>query len=290
MSAMLTLRAGDLSLVLAPTVGGSVARYDVVRDGRREPLMRPAPEAFADAVEGACFPLVPYSNRVRDGRFSFRGREVRIAPNMAPQRHPLHGVGWRAPWRVEENADTSATLAFSWPGGEWPWAFEARQRFTLNEQGLEIALSVRNTSAEPMPAGLGLHPFYPCPPGTVLDADVADVFTVDADLFPDGRRPAAGRYALVDRVISQAGLDNGYGGWGGEAVIRWPNGLGLRVSSPARWFQVYAPTDQPVLAAEPVTHANGALNAPEAEQAALGLRVLEPGETFTLTARFDPLR
>lgn len=285
----LGLRAGDLSLELDAAVGGSIARYDLHRGSAVEPLMRPAAEGYTDAVQGACFPLVPYSNRVRDGVFSFSAREVRLTPNMPPQRHPLHGFGWRGAWTVEAQTDTSATLAFVWPGGEWPWSFEARQTLTLDEAGLAIALTVENTSAEPMPAGLGLHPFFPCPPGTVLDADVGEVFTVDDALFPNGREPATGRYDLRERVISGAGLDNGYGGWNGVATIRWPSGLGLRITSPERWFQVYAPTDQPVLAAEPVTHANGALNAPPDEQAALGLRVLAPGETLTLNARFDPL-
>jgi aldose 1-epimerase len=288
-TALLHLRAGELSLTLAPEIGGSIARYDLLRAGQATPLMRPAPEGFTEAVQGACFPLVPYSNRIRDGVFTFGDREVRLRPNMPPQPHPLHGFGWRGPWRVVAQADASATLAFDWPGGEWPWAFSARQTVTLDDAGLAITLTVENGSDETMPAGLGLHPFYPCPPGTVLDTVVTEVFPVDAELYPTGREPAVSRYDLRNRMISGAGLDNGYGGWSGQAKIRWPNGLGLAIRSDERWFQVYAPTDQPVLAAEPVTHANGALNAPEAEQAALGLRFLAPGETFELTARFDPL-
>lgn len=283
------LRAGRLSLALAPEIGGAIARYDLEEAGERVPLMRPAPEGFTDVLEAACFPLVPYCNRVRDGRFTFRGLDVRLTPNMRPQRHPLHGVGWRGAWTVEAQSDASATLTFVWPGGDWPWPFRATQTFTLDDVGLAVSLSVQNTGAEPMPAGLGLHPYYPCPPGTVLDAAVEEAFTVDAELFPDGRTPATGRYDLNDRSISGAGLDNGYGGWGGEATIRRPDGRGLRLTAAERWFQVYAPADQPILAAEPVTHANGALNAPEAEQAALGLRMLAPGEAAALNARFDPL-
>ena len=49
----------------------------------------------------ASFPLVPYVNRIRGGRFTFRGREVRLAPNMAGDPSPLHGQGWLSPWQVE---------------------------------------------------------------------------------------------------------------------------------------------------------------------------------------------
>ena len=281
----LTLLHGAFELVLAPEVGGSVARY--AHEGR--PLFRPTPDGYADVLRAACFPLVPYSNRIRDGVFRFGGRDVRIERNNLPQRHPLHGHGWRGAWTVEHAREAEAVLAFAWPGGDWPWPFRAEQRFQLDGAGLEVALTVENRGDSPMPAGLGFHPYFPCPPGTVLDTQVDEVWTVDGDLFPDGRAPAAGRYALRERVIHHADLDNGYGGWSGDATIRWPDGQAVRITSPERFFQVYAPTTEDVLCAEPVSHANGALNAPEAEQAALGLRVLAPGERLTLNARFDPL-
>jgi len=39
--------------------------------------------------------------------------------------------------------------------------------------------------------------------------------------------------------------------------------------------------------AEPVSHANAALNEPEADWAELGLRVLEPGEEMALAMRLE---
>lgn len=285
MTERVRLQAGALELELTPAVGGSVARYAF--EGR--PLFRETPADYAEVLQSACFPLVPYSNRVFDGRFSFEGREILLPSNNPPQRHPLHGLGWRGAWTVIDASERRAALAFDWPGGAWPWPFKAEQGFALDEQGLAVALSVANLGDSPMPAGLGLHPYFPCPPGTVLDAPVTEVWTVNGDLFPNGREPAAGSYDLRDRVIHHADLDNGYGGWSGEATIRWPDGRGLRISSEQRFFQVYAPTSEDVLCAEPVSHANGALNAPTRDQEDLGLKVLPPGKRFTLTVRFDPI-
>ena len=89
-----------------------------------------------------------------------------------------------------------------------------------------------------------------------------------------------------------AGLDNGYGGWSGSAEMSWPDrDLQVRMSSPtARFFQVYAPEQGGVFVAEPVTHANAALNHPEAEWRSLGLRVLAPDEEMRLAVRFDVTR
>ena len=62
----------------------------------------------------------------------------------------------------------------------------------------------------------------------------------------------------------------------------------IRLSSPeARFFQLYSPPAGGIFVAEPVTHANAALNAPESEWPDLGMRVLEPGETMGLDVRIE---
>lgn len=282
----LRLAAGELRLELLPSLGGAVARFDL---GDRA-LFRPAPKGVTDVGDTGCWPLVPFVNRVRDGRFSFRGREVQLSPNLPPQKHPLHGQGWRGCWRVESASPTAAQLAFDHPPGEWPWAYTARQAFRLDASGLGITLDCTNEADTAMPCGLGLHPWFPCDAETVLDAPVAGVWTVDDELMPVEARPATGRYALQHRHIAGADLDNGYYGWSGRAEIAWPGFATLTMSAPVSRFQVYAPPSGEIFVAEPVTHANAALNAPEAEWSALGLRVLEPGETMSLTTRFDVVR
>ena len=55
----------------------------------------------------------------------------------------------------------------------------------------------------------------------------------------------------------------------------------------ARFFQLYSPASGGIFVAEPVTHANAALNAPEEQWDELGLRVLEPGEEMRLDMRLE---
>ena len=49
----------------------------------------------------ACFPLVPYANRIANGRFAFAGDEVQLRRNWDRDPHPLHGQGWRSAWTIE---------------------------------------------------------------------------------------------------------------------------------------------------------------------------------------------
>lgn len=274
---MITIAAAGYELVLAPGIGGAIASF--THEGR--PVLRgcAAPNSPLDC---GCFPLVPYCNRIRDGRFTFRGRTVEIAPNMAGDPSPLHGEGWLGPWLVESQARDRACLFFAHPPGEWPWAYEARQIFRVDAGGLDAEIECRNLSGEPMPCGLGFHPYYSCGAETRIETEVAQVWEVDDQVLPTGTAPATGRYALDGQPACARGLDNGYGGWGGE--MRLTDGdRTRRMSSPdAHFFQIYSPPQGGLLAAEPVSHANAALNEPEDRWPELGLRVLEPGETMRL--------
>src|SRR5258708_126164 len=150
-----------MRLVVAPEIGGSIARFDVLVNERPVPLFRPMPGTSRDVVQSACFPVVPYANRIRDGAFSFRGRTIALPPNMKGQRFPLHGDGWLGEWQVSNAIKHEIELVFQHKAGDWPWDYEARQTFTLAEESLTIALACTNRSPEEMPCWLAFHPSFP---------------------------------------------------------------------------------------------------------------------------------
>ncbi|HEX2802925.1 MAG TPA: aldose 1-epimerase [Sphingomicrobium sp.] len=284
---LLTLVTGSLELELSPSIGGAISNFTWTGGGCRAPILRKSHSPLENVLDAACFPLVPFSNRIRGGCFSFRGRQVRLAPNMAGDPSPLHGQGWTNAWRVEAATDSAAVLAFDHEPGEWPWRYEARQEFRLDGDSLRLRLACRNRSDEPMPSGLGFHPYFHCGPETRIQAGVEEVWTIDADVLPVERVKALGTYRIADDPVCGRGLDNGYGGWNGRALFTdpgWP--FEIELSSPAtRFFQIYSPREGRIFVAEPVTHANAALNEPEKNWHAVGLRLLDSGEEMTLEAR-----
>jgi aldose 1-epimerase len=140
-----------------------------------------------------------------------------------------------------------------------------------------------------MPCGLGQHPYFPCTSETRLDTKVDQVWTIDEKVLPVEKVPAAGRFDLNDRLVCGQGLDHGFGGWGGGARITDPAlPFEIEMRSPdADFFQLYSPAEGGLFVAEPVSHANAALNEPEGDWPGLGLRVLEPGEAMALTMRLE---
>lgn len=283
------LSGGGLELAVSPSVGGSISWLEWIEGDQRFSVLRKCNSCRENVLEASSFPLVPFVNRIRGGQFAFRGREVTLAPNMAGDPSPLHGQGWLAPWTVESSTASEALLSFEHRPGEWPWEYRAEQRFELDAGGLSLGLTCRNLSDEPMPCGLGQHPYFQCGGGTRIEAEVTHVWTIDEQVLPVEKVAATGRFDLRDCAVCGQGLDHGFGGWNGSARLsdpEWP--FDIELSSPdARFFQLYSPSSGGIFVAEPVSHANAALNAAEAQWEELGMRVLNPGEAMSLDMRLE---
>ena len=286
---LVRLSCGALHLELSPLIGGAISAIRWIGELGPKPILRECNSPLENVLDAACFPLVPYVNRIRGGNFTFRGRRIRLSPNMRGDPSPLHGQGWLSPWQVERSDGAAATLGYRHEADEWPWAYEARQELSLDQRGLSLRLTCRNLSQGPMPCGLGIHPYFPCGSATRLATQTTCAWTIDEHVLPLDRVPATGPYDLSDRLVCGQGLDNGWGGWGGLARMTdpdWP--YEIEMSSPqAKFFQLYSPRPGGIFVAEPVTHANAALNAPECEWLDLGMRVLEPDQSMTLDARLE---
>lgn len=270
----LRLEADGWAAELRPEIGGCLASLTL--DGLE--VLRTMPESSREPLESACFPLVPYCNRLRDARFAWQGREVRVPANFPPEPHNLHGIGWQQPWVVTREGGFKCSLAHSYDGnGGWPWAYDAEQRVRLGPQGCAITLDLTNRADTPMPCGLGLHPYLRRRPETQVAFNASAMLEVDAGLIPSGvTTPAsgwAGGHALPDRTIDHCLIE-----WDGVARATDELGTVTVRARGSRFVHLYAPADGSALCLEPVSHQPDALNsAPEQ------MIVLPPGCTASLT-------
>lgn len=289
------LSSPPFALELCPSLGGSMIRFRWQRTG--EPaldLLRPAGErALSDRdVEGTgCFPLTPFSNRLRDGRCLFRGREIRLPRNTAGP-HVEHGHGWQRPWQVSEAGPDHAILRLDHRPDAWPFAYEMRQRFRLGPDGLEIELVTRNTGDAAMPYGFGLHPYFPRTPQCRLRAAVTGLWETDAEVMPTEHvaLPAALDPRAGLRVDAHA-LDNVLTGWDGRAVIHWPERrarLVLEAEGPLRFLVLYTPPGEDFFCAEPVSNCTDAFNLANDGRSDTGMLVLEPGAAASARLALKP--
>jgi aldose 1-epimerase len=289
----ITLRAGDAGVGLAPAAGGAVTGYWSERGGTTWHWLRPTPAGAlreGDPYLASAFPLIPYSNRIREGRFTFRGRVVAQPLNRPPERHHIHGHGWQARWSPVDVGPTAAHLEYRHAPGDWPWAYHATQRFALASSSLRVDLALTNESDSAMPAGLGWHPYFPRTPRATITAPVRAIWRTDHEMMPTALEPAPpdlARGVTVDAIA----LDNCCVGWSRRTVIEWPERrarLVLTAELPLDCLVVFTPPGRPFFCVEPVSHVTDAFNLAAAGRPDSGARVLEPGQTLRATVVLTP--
>jgi aldose 1-epimerase len=290
---------------VVPTLGANVVGLRLAARGRPLELLMPAPVGPEPPRGGFGSPvLFPYPNRVRDARYAWAGHEYALP--AAPSGHAIHGLVLRAPFRVDgvTASDTAASLrcvlrAADVPAlaASYPFAFGLALTYTLGPAGFRTVAEVWNDGDEPLPFGLGFHPYFRQPlvetgrrEDCRLQLWASQIWELDADLLPTGQvRPVAGAldprcYPALgttgfDTVYACLALDDpGAGSWSSR-YLDPAAGVEVVVTADAAFREavLFALPSRPVLSIEPYTCVTDALNL-QARGVDAGLLALAPGE------------
>jgi aldose 1-epimerase len=287
----ISLESAAQRLVLIPHLGGSIAAWDWKTAEGSIPLFRPWNGTSPDRYTFACFPLVPWSNRITGGGFEQDGVFHPIRLTREDESYPIHGDGWLQPWQITAHGERHIELSLEshrFDGN--PYQYGSTQRFTLLPDGLAIELTVTHLGRQPLPYGLGLHPYFVRNAETRLLSRASGVWLSGDDPIPvehTSEFPPSWNYnapAPLDGPL----IDNCFSGWDGRAVIHYPDypdrGLTLMMTmedSPG-YTLMYRPPGLPYFCLEPITHPIDAFHMPGRP----GLKVLEGGESMSLKAAF----
>lgn len=240
--------------------------------------------------------LMPWPNRVEDGRWSLDGETVQLDLTEADKHNAIHGLLRNTGYRMLERTEASVTLGASvFPQHGYPFHLATTVRYELVDGGLDVTHAVENLSAEPAPVAVGTHPFFRIGdvPSEQLELTVhaSRYIEVDVRLNPIAEHPVDGTgFDLrVPRLVGELTLDTAFGGVdtvdGVSAVLRAPDGRELRLLQDRfhPWVQVFTTPIFPkngglgvAVAIEPMTAPPNAFNTGQ------DLRWVEPGETWTL--------
>jgi aldose 1-epimerase len=253
-----------------PKLGGRCSR---IRAGGRD-LLRTHDE---DQFFFGWYPLVPWSNRVPGGRMHWAGGVVQLPPNY-PDGSALHGHAYAAPWEDDGRVLRHAADGF-------PWDYTARQEWSIDGDTLTQRLSVANDSDTPMPAGLGIHPWFTADGGLTVEVPSRAAFHCEGGLAVGPPHPAPPVRGAVpwgtDHLFTDLAAH--------EVVLRWPDwGIEavLSFSDTAKHVHLAAFEKAGAVAVEPVTHAgDGHRRLAEGEPGAID--VLAPGETLAVEYRLE---
>ena len=173
-------------------VGGGVREYRV---GERD-VLEPYPLGqMCDGAHGA--PLIPWPNRLADGRYTFDGTGYQTALTEPDKHNAIHGfLRWR-PWQAVEHLDHRVTMVTTlFPMQGYPFTLDVRIDYRLGPEGLSVTTTATNIGDHPCPYGCGQHP-YLSPGGGLIDECVLRLeaetrILTDSDRqLPTGTQPVA---------------------------------------------------------------------------------------------------
>jgi aldose 1-epimerase len=287
---LIELRAAKYTAVVS-SVGAALARLTYVD----RPLVMDTTSAFRTGAvpmppySGAI--LVPWPNRIRDGRYNFAGITHQLAITEVERTCALHGLLVWNDWHVADRSDSSVRLTSTvWPQPGYPFTIDVTVEYDLRVDGLHVSISAVDRGRGAAPFGASIHPYLvPGVADGVLDEWTLTVpMTSVIDVEPERLLPRATLDVdgtvfdfRAPRLLSGVALDHAFGAATGDtATLTGPDGFGVQISWDERspWLQVCTidaapgPWRRSGLAVEPMTCP------PDAFNSGTDLWTLEPGE------------
>ena len=232
------------------------------------------PRPFSSGVT-----LAPWPNRIRDGRWSWEGKELQLEVSELDRQTALHGLVTDALWDVSHHTASSVTLSTDiQPSAGYPFALSLSVQYSLHDDGIECTLTAVNTGDHRAPCAVGFHPFlcvgdHPVRSLT-LHSPVSEVVIVDDRLLPIGldqanhspHNPAAG-VSLARAQFDTGFMLAGDGPWVTRLVAEDETSVELWQSENLGWIQFFLTDEFPgphgvqsALAVEPMSAPADAFN------------------------------
>ena len=135
--------------------------------------------------------LTPWVNRVRNGNYSFKGKNYQLPINEPALGNAIHGLLARKSFTLVKQSSSSVTLKHEYKGEEpnYPFPFQFQYTYTLSDSGaLEVTFKAKNTGKGPLPFACGWHPYFSFPDTTVADLEInfkpISRFLSDSQMIP----------------------------------------------------------------------------------------------------------
>ncbi len=280
-------------LQVQPRLGASPVALEAMADGRWQAVMRPTNPELLEGNDSAGFSsynLAPYSNRIKNNKFVFEGREYKLQPNWADGMLTIHGdIRNRAlDMTRKENALEFDYDSRTVSDSNYPFDYTFKTRYALEDDVFISYLEVQNVGTEPMPAGLGYHPYFmPSFLGSstvpLLHFQAKSVYLTDNTRIPDGASQAITPELDFSspKAATEFFIDNVYNDWDGVATFEWTgSGYGLRIEGDPIYthFVVFNGDPDGTVALEPVSHCTDGFNLMAQGVPNTGVKILAPGQ------------
>ena len=220
--------------------------------------------------------LFPFANRIKGGKYKFKGEDYQLDCNEPNADNAIHGLVFDKTFSldvIDERADR-AKVRLSYteknPPEGFPFKYEIEATYTLNETELILKINVLNIGETAFPFNLGWHPYF-----CIEDFDSSFLaFNSHKEVIFDNDMIATGiaeamvpnPYSLKDKKLDDCFvlLDKSVDFYNNQDKIT------IEGKPKSRYLQIYAPPGEKRLAIEPMTGISDSFNHKR------GIHILKP--------------
>jgi aldose 1-epimerase len=257
-------------------------------------------EPFAEGQtppSGVGIVLVPWPNRVKDGRWELDGVEQQLDLTEPDKNNAIHGLLRFTPYALVEQSESAVTLgATVFPQHGYPFLLDTTVSYELVDDGLTVTHTITNRSDAAAPVAVGSHPYFKI--GDVPTGDLTLTLSADTHFEVDERLNVVSEHSVdgtdydlrAGKRVGDLFLDDGWGGVkavdGSSAqTLTAPDGRTVSMWADEHFGYVQVFTSRVLatetlsgvaIAIEPMTAPTNALNS------GVGLNWLESGASWTV--------
>lgn len=233
-------------------------------------------ETYASSI------LFPFANRIKDGTYNFNGERYQFEINHKEENNALHGLVFNKTFTVIDKkvSQTEASIKLEYneinKSQGFPYTYSIQLTYTLNDNGLNLNVLIKNTDSKKFPFTLGWHPYFisdnlyestlqfDCNNKLVFDDRM---ITINVEDYKNNNT-----FEIKDKNLDDCFVLN-------SKAIKFSTpsyDMELTTSSKDTFLQLYTPPKTNTIAIEPTTGVSDSFNNK------IGLQVLKPGKTYCI--------
>jgi len=278
-------------VVILPEMGAALVELELICENKLVQLIHlPGEKTIGENDLYPSALLAPWVNRVRNGNYSFEGRNYQLPINESNLGNAIHGFLARKKFEISEEkcndelAEVSLIHNYTGDFPGYPFPFIFTLTYSISSKGtFTVNFKCQNTGQTNMPFACGWHPYF-----KIANADISHLeinfsptlkYISDAQMIPMAEESVS---IPMPVQFSETTLDNVFKL---ESPTEHLTELSDRESKISLFLKqnsvefpylvVFAPHSENCVAIEPMTGNTDAFNTED------GLKVLSPNEEFT---------
>lgn len=238
------------------------------------------PLQYADTYASSI--LFPFANRIKDGIYTFNEKQYQLNTNHNKENNALHGFVYDKTFKIisENVSGSEASIELEYEEFKmtkgFPYTYKIQLIYTLNEDGLNLNVLVKNTDSKPFPFTIGWHPYFKSKNlyNSKVKFDCSKKVVLGDRLITTGTEdyPQNKSLQIEDKQLDDCFILNS----NNIHFLTPEYDLEMTSSSKDTFLQLYTPPKKNIIAIEPTTGISDSFNNK------IGLQILEPGDTYSI--------